>query len=82
MENLDRKKPSRKQREADLRKHEILEAAEKLFLANGYEDTTMNQIANEAEFSKGTLYNYFKSKEEAVKNIQAGWEELFEELDN
>ncbi|GAH12029.1 unnamed protein product, partial [marine sediment metagenome] len=28
------------------------------------EDTTMNQIANESEFSKGTLYNYFKSKDD------------------
>ena len=64
MENMDDKKISRKQRETDLRKQNILEAAEKLFLANGYEDTTMSQIANEAEFSKGTLYNYFKSKDD------------------
>jgi len=64
MENFDDKKISRKQRETDLRKQDILKAAEKLFLANGYEDTTMSQIANEAEFSKGTLYNYFKSKDD------------------
>ncbi len=64
MENIDDKKISRKQRETNLRKQNILEAAEKLFLANGYEDTTMSQIANEAEFSKGTLYNYFKSKDD------------------
>ena len=64
MENFDDKKISRKQRETNLRKQNILEAAEKLFLANGYEDTTMSQIANEAEFSKGTLYNYFKSKDD------------------
>ena len=64
MEKFDDKKISRKQRETDLRKQNILEAAEKLFLANGYEDTTMSQIANEAEFSKGTLYNYFKSKDD------------------
>ena len=64
MENLDDKKISRKQRETNLRKQNIIKAAEKLFLANGYEDTTMNQIANESEFSKGTLYNYFKSKDD------------------
>lgn len=64
MENIDDKKISRKQRETNLRKQNILEAAEKLFLANGYEDTTMNQIATESEFSKGTLYNYFKSKDD------------------
>ena len=64
MENLDDKKISRKQRETDLRKQIIFEAAEKLFLSNGYEDTKMDQIANESEFSKGTLYNYFKSKDD------------------
>ncbi|MBY8979975.1 MAG: TetR/AcrR family transcriptional regulator [Candidatus Lokiarchaeota archaeon] len=64
MENFDDKKISRKQKETKLRKQNIIEAAEKLFLANGYEDTTMNQIATESEFSKGTLYNYFKSKDD------------------
>ena len=65
MENFDDKKiRSRKQRETDLRKHDILEAAEKLFLANGYENTTMDQIATESEFSKGSLYNYFESKDD------------------
>jgi len=64
MENIDDKKISSKQRVTDLRKQIILKAAEKLFLANGYEDTTMSQIANESEFSKGTLYNYFKSKDD------------------
>jgi len=64
MKNFDDKKTSRKQRETNLRKQNIIEAAEKLFLANGYEDTTMNQIATESEFSKGTLYNYFKSKDD------------------
>jgi len=64
MENMDDKKISRKQRETDLRKQNILEAAEKLFLANGYENTTMDQIATESELSKGSLYNYFKSKDD------------------
>ena len=64
MENIENKKTSRKQRETELRKQIILEASEKLFLSNGYEDTTMDHIANEAGFSKGTLYNYFTSKEE------------------
>ena len=64
MENVDDKKISRKERETNLRQQNIIKAAEKLFLANGYEDTTMNQIATESEFSKGTLYNYFKSKDD------------------
>jgi len=64
MENIDDKKISSKQRVTDLRKQIIFKAAEKLFLSKGYEDTTMDQIANESEFSKGTLYNYFKSKDD------------------
>jgi AcrR family transcriptional regulator len=64
MENIENKKNRRKQKETELRKQIILEAAEKLFLSNGYEDTIMSQIAIESGFSKGTLYNYFTSKEE------------------
>jgi AcrR family transcriptional regulator len=69
MNNFEDKKTSRKQRETDLKTQIILEAAEKLFLSNGYEGTTMDQIANESEFSKGTLYNYFASKEELYLGI-------------
>ena len=65
MDNIDEgKKKSRKQRETELRKQIILDAAETLFRTNGYENTTMDQIATQSEFSKGTLYNYFASKDE------------------
>jgi len=60
----EEKKMTRKERETELRMNIILESAERLFIANGYENTTMEQIANESEFSKGTLYNYFQSKDE------------------
>lgn len=59
-----KEKMTRKERETQLRKQIILEAAEKLFLSKGYEATTMDEIANEAEFSKGTVYKYFISKDE------------------
>ncbi|MFX1372153.1 MAG: TetR/AcrR family transcriptional regulator [Promethearchaeota archaeon] len=59
-----KEKMTRKERETQLRKQIILEAAEKLFLSKGYEATTMDEIANEAEFSKGTVYKYFVSKDE------------------
>ena len=64
MNEQKRKKVTRKERETKLRVQIILEAAEKLFLTKGYENTTMDEIADESEFSKGTLYNYFKSKDE------------------
>ena len=53
----------RKQREKERRIREILEAAKKLFIAKGYEETTMLDIADEAELSRRTLYHYFTSKE-------------------
>jgi AcrR family transcriptional regulator len=42
----------------------ILEAAKRLFEANGVGATTMDDIAKEADYSKSTIYVYFKSKEE------------------
>ena len=54
----------RKQREKEQRKNDIIDAAEKVFFKNGLENSTMNEVAAEAELSKGTLYLYFKSKEE------------------
>ena len=54
----------RKEREYLAHREEILSAAEKVFAAKGFFATTMSDIARKAEFGTGTLYNYFKSKEE------------------
>ncbi len=54
----------RREREKKQRRSTIIQAAEKLFISRGFETTTMEQIANESEYSKGTLYNYYKSKDE------------------
>lgn len=53
---------SRKEREKEHRRSQILEAAEEVFRRKGYQATTMDEVAEEAEFSKGTLYLYFGSK--------------------
>ncbi len=57
------KKLSRKQREYLVRRQSILEAALKLFSAKGYSGASMHQIAGASEFSIGTLYNFFETKE-------------------
>lgn len=57
-------KLDRKERERLARRKEILLSAEKLFAAKGFFPTTMSEIAQEAEFGTGTLYKYFKSKED------------------
>lgn len=54
----------RKERERLQRREEITQAAEKVFFTKGFENATMEDIAEFAELSKGTLYLYFKSKED------------------
>jgi len=54
----------RKEREKQLRREEIVLAAEKVFFSKGFDLSTMDDIAEQAELSKGTLYLYFKSKED------------------
>ncbi len=54
----------RKQREKEQRRKEIMDAARIVFSAKGFNRATMEEIATEAELSPGTLYLYFKNKEE------------------
>jgi len=53
----------RKQREKEFRRTEILDAAERLFFSRSYDDVSMDEIANEVELNKATLYLYFRNKE-------------------
>ena len=59
----------RKEREKQQRRDAILDAAERLFFSKGMENSTMDEVAREAEFSKGTIYLYFKNKEELYLGI-------------
>lgn len=52
----------RKEREKEARREAILDAAVRLFARKGNYDPTLDEIAAEAELSKGTIYNYFKDK--------------------
>ncbi|MFQ6613331.1 MAG: TetR/AcrR family transcriptional regulator [Fidelibacterota bacterium] len=54
----------RKAREKEQRRMSILMAAEKLFARDGYTATSLDQVAQEVEISKGTIYLYFKNKED------------------
>ena len=60
---------TRKDRERATRRKEIIDAAEGLFASKGFENTTMDEIAERAEFGKPTLYSYFKSKEEILFRV-------------
>ena len=59
----------RKEREKEQRRNDILDAAEKVFFKKSYGQATMDDVASEAELSKGTLYLYFKSKDELYFEI-------------
>ncbi len=61
---METERISRREREYLAHREEILSAAEKVFAAKGFFPTTMSDIARRAEFGTGTLYKYFKSKEE------------------
>ncbi len=60
---------SRKERERQARKTEILDAARTVFSERGFEKATLDEIAARAELGKGTIYNYFNSKEALFASV-------------
>ena len=54
----------RKIRELESRKSLILNTAKELFSEKGFSNVTLDDIATAIEFSKGTIYTHFNSKEE------------------
>lgn len=51
------------------REQQILEAAKRCFVANGFHRTSMRQILDAAGISSGGAYNYFASKDDIVKAL-------------
>jgi len=59
----------RKEREKERRRQQIIVAAKRVFSEKGFNKATMEDIAEEAELSPGTLYLYFKNKEELYASL-------------
>ncbi|MEJ2154890.1 MAG: TetR/AcrR family transcriptional regulator [Desulfobacteraceae bacterium] len=59
----------RKEREKERRRQQIIVAAKRVFSDKGFNKATMEDIAKEAELSPGTLYLYFKNKEELYASL-------------
>jgi AcrR family transcriptional regulator len=59
----------RKEREKERRRQQIMVAAKRVFSESGFNKATMEDIAQEAELSPGTLYLYFKNKEELYASL-------------
>ena len=73
---------SRKQEEREERKKLILNGALRVFKSKGLDHATMDEIAQESDFGKATLYYYFKSKEEIFNTILInGWITLWDGIE-
>lgn len=60
---------TKKEKRKNYNKNEIVDAAEKLIFSKGYSNSTMDEIAKEAGYTKKTLYSYFTSKEEIYEML-------------
>jgi len=67
----------RRQREKLRQREELLAAALSLFSEKGYHAVTMHEIAQKAEFAVGTLYKFFRDKEDLYKALIRSRAELF-----
>ena len=66
---------SRRDRERLARRRAMLDAALTVFAEKGYDGATLDEIAERAEFGKGTLYNYFPEGKESI--LFALFDEMF-----
>ena len=66
-------KLSRREKDKLAREIEIINAAEKVFFEKGYDGSSMDEIAAEAEFTKRTIYQYFISKEDLYFAVALKW---------
>ena len=56
-------------RKGDAKRQAILDVAEKLFYSKGYEATTVQDILDVLETSKGSFYHHFESKEQVLATL-------------
>ena len=63
-----------------MRRQAMLDAARTVFAEKGYADATLDEIAERAEFGKGTLYNYFEDGKEGL--LFAVFEDVFGEIED
>jgi len=54
---------------SEIRRNQILDAATTVFVRQGFQHARMDDIVEESGLSKGTLYWYFKSKEDIINAI-------------
>lgn len=62
-------------------KNRIVSTAWKLFYEKGYNETTVDEIIEQSDTSKGSFYYYFKTKDELLHSLAEVLDEFYEELD-
>jgi AcrR family transcriptional regulator len=72
-------RPSRREREKERQRRDMLDTALDLFSEKGYHNVTMHEIAEKAEFAVGTLYKFFRNKEDLYKALILKKTEAFHE---
>jgi TetR/AcrR family transcriptional regulator, transcriptional repressor of aconitase len=63
--------PRRPQQHLDARRRQILDAARRCFIRNGFHATSMQDVLAEASLSAGAVYRYFKGKDDIIAAIAA-----------
>jgi AcrR family transcriptional regulator len=71
---------SRREREKNQHRQEVLDTALKLFSEKGFYNVSMQEIAEKSEFGIGTLYNYFESKEQLFTELMKAGIEKFQDF--
>jgi TetR/AcrR family transcriptional regulator len=69
---------TRRERERSARRQEILHIAREVFSEKSFYQATLEEIAERAEFAKGTIYGYFASKEDLFETLISEELELME----
>lgn len=72
---------SRREKEKRIHENDILDAAEKIFIATGFENASMDEIAREAQFTRKTIYQYFSNKKDLyVAVVTRGFKLLYSRI--
>lgn len=76
MKNVKRQnQPTLRQRQAEVTRNLIVEAAQSLFLERGYTGTTIKAVAEQAGVAVSTVYAVFGSKRGILRAIRNAWHE-------
>jgi TetR/AcrR family transcriptional regulator len=68
-QEMENERIPRREREKLRQRQEMLDAALELFSEKGYHNVSMHEIARKSEFAIGTLYKFFKNKQDLYKAL-------------